>query len=144
MTIVSILAFTKGAVWSLVTIMAVIGVYIYAIMYSHFEKVACGIKWLFRRTPLLGVATFFLFLKTTPTISHWNSVKEGVVSIQPSRATTLTAHVETGPGEHVPPAAVTHQVVARALTRAAQVAQRDAEDAGAEHAVGVAWKPSAV
>lgn len=61
-----------------------------------------------------------------------------------NEATTLTAHVETGPGEHVPPAAVTHQVVPRALARAAQVAQRNAEHAGTEHAVGVAGKPSAV
>lgn len=44
----------------------------------------------------------------------------------------------------MPATAVTHQVVARALTRATQVTQRDAEDAGAEHAVGAAGKPSAV
>lgn len=44
----------------------------------------------------------------------------------------------------MPPATVTHQVVPRALARAAQVAQRDAEDAGAEDAVRVAGKPSAV
>lgn len=41
-------------------------------------------------------------------------------------------------------AAVTHQVVSGALARAAQVAQCDAEDAGAEHAVGVAGEPPAV
>lgn len=88
----------------------------------------------------------YFFKKTTPTLTKTVSLIsiEPSISFQSIQAAALTAYVETGTSKHMPPAAVAHQVVAWLLTRAAQVAQRDAEDAGTEHAVGVAGNPSAV
>lgn len=115
----------------------------------------CCIQWLFR-TLLLLIATYKI--DHTHNLSFVFCTKDSVISVQllipilkgdtvhdkQSNKATLTTHVETGPGEHVPPATVTHQVVSRTLTRAAQVAQSDAEDTGAEHAIGVAGKPSTI
>jgi len=54
------------------------------------------------------------------------------------RAGPLTAHVETRAGQDVSVRGVTHQVVSGLLPGAAEVVQRDAQGAGAHHAVGAA------
>ena len=63
---------------------------------------------------------------------------------RPLQQPALTAHIETGPGQHVPVAAVAHQVVSRLLPGAVELVDGDAHGVQTQEPVAAAGQGLAV